>query len=194
MYKRQWYSGTPEPDRFRDNGAGQVLKVSLGAAGRPPEVVALAVGRHRWLSERFELRVPSDIERLGRWLGEPGPEAVLDVTLEGEVDLVGHQAVLRLLDETEARVRVLRRDLQGLRLLPSDEDIEALRADGYLGEVVEELRATVRAAAGRPDEAAAAGSSGALAVSRQPAETAQAALAILTGILARRGSVPEASR
>ena len=40
----------------------------------------------------------------------------------------------------EARFRSLRCERSGLQLTPTDEDIAALKADGYVGEVVESLR------------------------------------------------------
>lgn len=190
---RTWYSGTPEPDRFKDNGAGQLLRVTLDAPGRPPAVEALPVGRHRWHAEHWTLRLASDALRLAEALAAHGPDAVLDLRLEGEVDLATHRAVLEALDVAEARVRAMRRDLRGLRLLPTDEDLAALRADGYLGEVMDELRSTVRAGLrdGPPADApgvvepGAASGAGA-AVGSAPAAVAQTALVILTGILARR--------
>ena len=34
-----WYSGTPEPDRFKDNDAGNVLHVTITAPGEEPVVL-----------------------------------------------------------------------------------------------------------------------------------------------------------
>ena len=72
------------------------------------------------------------------------------------------------LDQAEARARHLQVDLSGLQLVPSDDDIASLQADGYLAEVLNELRAT----AGVTDTADAA--------------VAQDALALLAGELSKR--------
>ena len=44
------------------------------------------------------------------------------------------------LSHAEARARSVQADLSALRLLPTPADIAALKADGYLGEVIAELR------------------------------------------------------
>ena len=66
----------------------------------------------------------------------------------------------------EARFRSLRCERSGLQLAPTDEDIAALKADGYVGEVVESLRE--RQQEGAQDDAA------------------RDALAILAGLLGER--------
>ena len=52
---RTWYAGTPEPDRFKANAAGQALLVELDGPGAPPRVTPLATAAHAetrcgWLS------------------------------------------------------------------------------------------------------------------------------------------------
>lgn len=43
-----WYAGAPEPDRFKHEGVGRALLVSLEAAGAPPQVSPVETGRFRW--------------------------------------------------------------------------------------------------------------------------------------------------
>lgn len=47
---------------------------------------------------------------------------------------------MKALSVAEARFRSLRCERSGLQLAPTDDDIAALKADGYVGEVVESLR------------------------------------------------------
>lgn len=160
--ERTWYSGTPEPDRFRNNDAGQVLWVRLHGPGAAPQVQAESVARHRWRQADWRLAVPSDVDTAVAALAAVQADEVLQLTLAGEVDLEGHRRLQQALQAAEARLRALLADAGALRLMPTADDIAALQADGYLGEVIAELRD----AAG--DEA----------------RVAQDALAILTTLLA----------
>jgi hypothetical protein len=65
---------------------------------------------------------------------------VLQVILSGQLDLAGLQKLRAAISRAGAKVRSLQVDLAELRLLPTEEDIAALNADGYLGEVIADLR------------------------------------------------------
>lgn len=162
--ERTWYAGTPEPDRFKANDAGQALLVTLDTPGSAPRVQPLATARHRWSQHTQALQVPSDLDALLAWLGERPPHEVLDLRLEGTLDLAQHQRLQQALGAAEARLRCLRSDLSALRLAPTADDIAALQADGVVGEVIAELRDA-------PPEAS---------------RRAQDALALLTTLLAER--------
>lgn len=162
--ERTWYSGTPEPDRFKDNDSGQALLVEIDHPGALPRVRALRTAQYRWQQRAHRLEVDSDLDPLLATLAAMDAGQVVDLTVTGTVDLAGHRRLLAALGEAEARVRCLRSDLSALRLTPTADDIAALQADGYLGELVAELRDT----------------------SGDDARRAQEALAILTTLLAER--------
>ncbi|CAD5371689.1 Metallophosphatase [Rubrivivax sp. A210] len=170
---RTWYSGTPEPDRFKGNDPGQALLVSLAEPGTPPRVRPVAVAQFRWQQLAARLDVASDLDGLIARLEALGAPDVIDLQLSGHIDLAGQARLQAALGAAEARLRCLRSDLGGLRLAPTDEDIAALHVDGWLGELVAELRG-VGGAAG-----AAAG---------DDPRRAQDALALLTGLLVARGA------
>lgn len=137
---RTWYSGTPEQDRFKANAPGNVLLVDIPAVGAEPEVDVRQVGRHPWIELEESLAVASDLERTIARL-EALPElAVVDLSLSGQTDLPGRQQLEAALSVAEARCRSLRADLSRLRLQPTEDDLAALHADGYVGKVVAELR------------------------------------------------------
>lgn len=175
MNERTWYSGTPEPDRFKANDAGQALLVSLGQPGAVPMVQPVRTAQFRWQQRVQDIRVTSDLQALVDSLAQAEANDVLDITVTGEVDLADHARLQAALGAAEARVRCLRRDLSALRLAPTAEDIASLHADGYLGEVIQELRDESLAAADTDSE---------------PARRSQDALALLTGLLAERGAPP----
>ncbi len=165
-----WYAGTPEPDRFKDNGAGQALLVRIDAPGAQPQVTPLPVAQYRWQSLEVRLQVASDVDALLAQLEALPAQAVVDLRVAGQVDLANRQRLQHGIAQAEARVRLLQADLGALRMEPTDEDIAALHADGYLGEVIAELRTAQTGA------------------DAEQARTAQDALAILTTLLAERGA------
>ncbi|MCT8176526.1 exonuclease SbcCD subunit D [Variovorax sp. CY25R-8] len=137
---RTWYAGTPEPDRFKDNGSGQALLVEIDAPGAEPRVTQLSVGRFRWQAIAGVLQVATDADALEAQLEGLDAHDVVDLRVQGRIDLAGLQRLQATIGRAEARARHLQADLSALRLEPTDEDIAGLRADGYLGEVMQELR------------------------------------------------------
>ncbi|MFV0284240.1 MAG: exonuclease SbcCD subunit D [Castellaniella sp.] len=197
------YSGTPEPERFRDNGSGRVVRVVVSGPGQVPEVEPLAVGHYRWLAWHERLAVASDLDLLVERLDGLPPETVLDLTLTGAIDLVGERRLDRALSVLQGRCRSLQVHRAGLRLEPTVEDLAALRADGYVGEVIAQLRqrqavangtvgpenpTDARTMAAATDQAHAADTAHA---ADDQADTAREALAILAGLLEAQSTGPE---
>lgn len=166
--ERTWYSGTPEPERFRNNDAGYVLIVDIENPGATPQVTRHETARYQWHQWRETLSVPSDLDQLLIRIGELPEASVLDLKLNGILTLSGDQKLTEALSIAEARYRSVTYDRSGLQLEPTDDDIAELHADGYLGEVVQELRESQQAT----DEEAAA--------------VARDALGILAGLLKQK--------
>ena len=162
---RTWYSGTPEQDRFKSNGAGQVLDVRIDAPGAVPQVTPIDIGEFTWLQWQRRLQVASDLDALIDELEQVERSSVISLSLEGELDLAAEQRLQAALGRAEARHRVLEYDLDGVRLLPTEADIQALQADGYLDEVLGQLRDRQQA---------------------EDPEVAREALTILAGLLRER--------
>ncbi|MBV6272809.1 DNA repair exonuclease [Alcaligenaceae bacterium CGII-47] len=163
--ERTWYSGTPEQERFKDNGAGQVLLLTLHTGGQAPSVVPHSITQYHWISWNETLSVASDLQPLIQRLEQLPSNTVLDLTLSGQIDLLGEHHLQQALSVVQGRCRSLQCDRVNLRLIPTHEDIAALHADGYLGEVIEELQAQQQG---------------------DQAETAREALVILAGLLRER--------
>lgn len=138
---RCWYAGTPETDRFKANDSGQALLVTLAGPGAPPQVQPLPTGRYRWRQLDARLAVPSDLDDTLRLLDATGPDDVLQFRVAGLCDLQGQRRLQAAVDSARARVRALVHEAHGLRLEPTPEDLAALHADGYVGEVLQQLRA-----------------------------------------------------
>lgn len=137
---RTWYSGTPEPERFRNNDAGQVLIVTINEPGVAPDTKVVTTARYQWHQWRETLSVDSDLDGLLERLQDLPEPSVLDLRLNGQITLAGEERLNQALSVAEARFRSLQCDRSGLKLVPTDDDIATLKADGYLGEVIEELR------------------------------------------------------
>ncbi|HBP1969500.1 DNA repair exonuclease [Pseudomonas aeruginosa] len=137
---RTYYSGSPEQERFKDNGAGQVLLVDIPGAGQQPLVESRSVGQYRWQQWSEQLSVASDLDRLIERIEASDDKSVLSISLSGQIDLLGQQRLKDALSIAEARHRSVQCNMAGLRFEPTDDDIAALQADGYVGEVIAELR------------------------------------------------------
>ena len=136
-----WYAGTPETDRFKANDSGQALHVTLAGAGAQPGVQLLHTGQFRWQQLEPALAVDSDLQALLAQLDALDAGDVLQLRPRGHCDLAGHRRLLAALDAARARTRALVWNGDALRLAPTQDDLDALQADGFVGEVLQALRA-----------------------------------------------------
>jgi hypothetical protein len=138
---RTWYSGTPEQDRFKGNEPGYLLEVDIPTSGATPQVTRHKVGRFQWQELAVELRLASDLEGLAERLSTWKESDVIRLRLAGQLDLEAQARLEMILGAAHGRTRSLEVDRTGLRITPTAEDLQALKADGYLGEVVTSLKA-----------------------------------------------------
>ena len=137
---RTWYAGTPETDRFKANDSGQALLVALGGVGAQPDVEVLRTGQFRWQQAEPALAVASDVDALLAQLDALGADDVLQLRPRGSCDLDGHRRLMAALESARARARALVWNPDALRLAPTQDDLDALQADGFVGEVLQALR------------------------------------------------------
>ena len=95
------------------------------------------------------------------------------VRISGRTDLAGQRRIMDALSRAHGNMRSLSWDLADLRLLPTAHDIASLHADGYVAEVIEELREAQGENAAEAD-----------------ARVAREALTILCGELVSRQAAP----
>lgn len=169
---RTWYSGTPEPDRFKANDSGRALLVDVAAPGSVPVVTVLDTAQFRWHQIDVALQVSTDLDELQARLSQLESDAVVDLRVQGQTTLMQHQQLAQTLGETSARVRHLRADVSALHLAPSEDELAGLQADGYLADILAELR----------EEQSHSGEAG---------EAARDALALLGSALIQRAPAPE---
>ena len=137
---KTWYAGTPEPDRFKANDSGQALLVSIEATALEPVVTAVPTGKFNWRQIEKQMAVDSDVDEVVRILDAVGGGDVLHVRVSGTCNLAGHRKLSASLGTARAKARAVLWDAAMLRLEPTEEDIQALQADGFVGEALQELR------------------------------------------------------
>ena len=142
----------------------------MSEPGALPSVTPHVTGQYRWRQHAVDLQVPSDMDALLDQLSGLTSTDVVELSLSGRTDLAGQRRLLEAIGQARGRARSLVADLSALRFEPTAEDIGALKADGYLGDVVADLQAAQTGPAS------------------EGAEVARDALALLAGILDERRS------
>lgn len=151
---RTWYAGTPEPDRFRNNDAGNVLIVTIEGPGMTPRVERRTVGHYRW--HALEIALGADhpaqavADRLAGLPKEPD-RSVVSITLRGSCSLTDRQTIDAELARQAARFLYFESDDGGLYSEPSDDELDAIDTGGFVRVAVDRLRDMARAGSG--DEA-----------------------------------------
>ncbi|MDX3966821.1 MAG: DNA repair exonuclease [Bradyrhizobium sp.] len=166
--ERTWYSGTPEPDRFRANEPGYVLDVTIEGPGTAPRVEGIPVATYRWIQRSVEI-APGGAEEVRTGLDVPEEElerCVVQLDLEGTVDLATRMEVSEKLDDLSARVLHLKENDAGLVVEPTEDDLDAIDTAGFVRVAMNRLREKLHG----PD-----------------ATTARRALALLYGLHHRGG-------
>lgn len=140
---RTWYSGTPEPDRFKANDPGNVLIVRIDAPGAPPSVEKRNIGRYRWYQHRLTVHGDADIDDAATavaGLDDELERAVVSLKIAGTVDLGRRERLSSVLNDIEARVRHLRVDDDHLVAEPSDDDLDQIDQLGFVRTAIDRLR------------------------------------------------------
>jgi len=155
--ERTWYAGTPEPDSFRQPDAGFALLVEL-RAGESPAVERIRTARYQWYDLEATLQSPNSLAELAAVLAqvsEPKDHAVVQLKLRGAVSLSERANLGDRMAEFEAAVQVFRTDMDNVVAAPSESDLDDLGRQGFIGAVVERLRA-IQSDSVHPDQGYAA--------------------------------------
>jgi DNA repair exonuclease SbcCD nuclease subunit len=139
---RTWYSGTPEPDRFRENDSGNVLLVEIDGPGKEPRVETIRTGHYRWLQYDLSVFQNEDFSRVKQMLvetGHPLDQILLRLSMEGAVSLETRSAIQHELDSLSAELRFLETDDSKLLAEPTMEDLDDIERTGFVRKAVDEL-------------------------------------------------------
>jgi DNA repair exonuclease SbcCD nuclease subunit len=152
---RVWYSGTPEPDAFRDNEPGHALCVEITDAQSAPKVERISTAHYTWATRRETIESAAGLAAVERDVAKLGAAAsrnLLSLKLEGDVTLTDHAEIEQRLAKLAPQLFHLASDLSGLHARADAADLDALRSE-VLGTVAERLKA--KAQAGAADAAVA---------------------------------------
>lgn len=86
------------------------------------------------------MAVDSDVDEVVQALDGVSGNDVLHLRLSGTCNLAGHRKLTAALGAARAKARAILWNAEALRLEPTEEDIQTLRADGFVGEALQELR------------------------------------------------------
>ena len=151
--ERTWYSGTPEPDRFRlapkststrCNG-GQALLVELDGPTATPRISSLATGHYCWhlidrtLTEDAQVdQMASDLEAIESDLSK----VVIRVRVSGTLSLGGRKRFEeRIAERFGAAVAGLRLEHDRLIPTPTEADLDEIDRAGFVRVAADRLRA-----------------------------------------------------
>ena len=138
-----WYSGAPEPTRFKEDRPGNVLVVDL-QPGAAPDVNVVAIGTWRFERLEFELSDMESIRLLDEHLaGLTTPaNTIVRCTLRGIVSMAARVELDEVVERHAATLGLL--DLPGrhdhLITEPKASDMDDLGLTGYVADALETLR------------------------------------------------------
>lgn len=141
---RTWYSGAPEPERFRDNDAGRCLVVAVEGPGAAPAVAAVHAGALAWVSAQLDLAPGMDPAALAARLVPDGvrrADLLLDVVARGRASLSERAALEGALDALAPALAWLGRDLSALATVGEVEDLDLIDTAGALRMAADTLAA-----------------------------------------------------
>jgi hypothetical protein len=141
--ERVWYSGTPEPDSFRDNEPGNALLVTIEGARAVPQVERVNTAHFTWACRQQTIDGAQGLEVLEAelaGLGSAASRLLIDLGLDGHVTLSERAAIEARLSQLATGVFHLAADLGDLHVAAAASDLEAL-GSGVLGTVAQRLKA-----------------------------------------------------
>lgn len=153
---RTYYSGTPEPDRHRENDPGFVNLVEIDGPDAPERVEKIEVGHYRWLKRDIELLNGGIDAALGllSGLGDEANRQVVALTLSGALSLAERRRLDGELDRWRSRFHHLDVDVSALIDEPTADDLDAVDKSGFVRLALDRLREQADDA-GYPDRDAA---------------------------------------
>jgi DNA repair exonuclease SbcCD nuclease subunit len=141
---RTWYSGTPEPDRFKDNDPGNILLVTISGAGADPVIERVRSGHYVWSEVEAALTSAEDMTGLEAQLAsliQPFDQHILALTISGAVDFSTREQVDRVLSKWRGLLTWLGSDCSQLMAQPTEAELDRIDVAGFVRTAMERLRA-----------------------------------------------------
>ncbi|HEV7337786.1 MAG TPA: metallophosphoesterase [Bosea sp. (in: a-proteobacteria)] len=141
---RSWYSGTPEPDRFKHGEPGRALQVALPGPGAVPEVTPVETGSFAWRSLSLELLSGDDAAALLAAqlpAGAARRQTLLRVIASGRLRPAARMAFEAEIAAVSPEFADLQLDNEALTADCEDTDLDAIDRAGALRQAAELLLA-----------------------------------------------------
>ena len=145
---RAWYSGAPEPTRFKELEPGGILIVDIDAPGSAPRVERRHVAQTHWLTLDREMIEDCQVAELRAHL-EALPErsrTLVNLRVRGAVSMAARDALEALVEEYGERLAYLTADTGELLTRPLPQDLATMTGEGFMAAGVERLLAGESAA------------------------------------------------
>ncbi|WP_439492481.1 metallophosphoesterase family protein [Bosea sp. (in: a-proteobacteria)] len=157
---RSWYSGAPEPDRFKHDQPGRALLVSLAGPGAVPDVTPVETGSFDWRSLPLDLLSGDDgaaalTERLPA--GPVRRQTLLRVVAAGRLRPQARAGLEAAIAAVAPEFAFLQMDAESLATDCEGDDLDAIdragalrqAADALLTESLDEARSAAERSAAR---------------------------------------------
>jgi hypothetical protein len=144
---RTWYSGTPEPDRFKHNRVGEALLVSLAGATAPPDITHLETGSFNWPTVALDLLPDDDpAAALAALLpdGHARRQSLTRIAASGRTSLAARATLLNAVDSVRPEFAFLDLDDGELMIDFDAADLDRIDRAGALREAADALLAEAR--------------------------------------------------
>jgi DNA repair exonuclease SbcCD nuclease subunit len=142
--ERTYYSGTPEPDRFKHDKPGQALLVSVAGQGALPEVRSLETGSFLWRDIPIHLLSTEDATRTLETLFPTEPkrrQILLRIIASGRTSIAGRTALASTLEHVAPEFAYLELEDGTLETECENDDLDRIDRAGALREAAEALLA-----------------------------------------------------
>ncbi|WP_029355312.1 DNA repair exonuclease [Bosea sp. 117] len=142
--ERCWYSGAPEPDRFKHDQPGRALLVSIAAPGAPADVAPIETGSFDWRTVPLDLLSGDDaVAALARALPAAAMRrhALLRISASGRTSPAMRSALEQAVAREAPEFGLLELDMDGLATDCEAGDLDAIDRAGALRQAAEALLA-----------------------------------------------------
>jgi DNA repair exonuclease SbcCD nuclease subunit len=137
------YASDGDAERFQDGGIGTALLVTIDEAGAPPQVEQIEVGRLRWLADQRDVTAHGIGEVIAHFAEREGRErTLLRLRLSGVLDPEKHQRIDSVLRDIVSNRYCpgSSLDADGVLIEPDADQQDKIAGDGVLKRMLERLR------------------------------------------------------
>ena len=139
---RAWYPGTPEATRWTEKNPGNILLVDISSSGEIPNIKKIPIGRTRWIDQEIAFNHDEEVDNLAGWFKslEEKSWTLVQLTLSGHLSLKARTQLDQLLEDNRGRLLCLRIREDRVTAAPTEEDLQDLKLEGFVGTAVDMLK------------------------------------------------------